>query len=157
MVVHLAEQLEVPLRERNRLLLAAGYAPQSQPGRWTIQQLSPIRDALGRVLAGHEPYPAIAVDRTWNLVASNSALDPLLSAWLRSCWRHRSTAPDWPFTPTVWRRGSSISASGVGTSCIDSAVGRGTGTRAFRSSTRSFSATPGPIPLTTARLRRDHG
>ncbi len=79
MVVHLAEQLEVPLRERNRLLLAAGYAPQYSARSLDDPELSPIRDALGRVLGGHEPFPAIAVDRMWNLVASNAALDPLLS------------------------------------------------------------------------------
>jgi transcriptional regulator with XRE-family HTH domain len=79
MVVHLAEQLEVPLRDRNRLLLAAGYAPQYSARALDDPELSPIRDALGRVLAGHEPYPAIAVDRLWNLIASNAALDPLLA------------------------------------------------------------------------------
>jgi transcriptional regulator with XRE-family HTH domain len=79
MVVHLAQQLEVPLRERNRLLLAAGYAPQYSARSLDDPELSPIRDALGRVLGGHEPFPAIAVDRMWNLVASNAALDPLLS------------------------------------------------------------------------------
>lgn len=78
MVLHLAEQLQVPLRERNQLLLAAGYAPQYAARSLEDPDMSPIRDALGRVLSGHEPYPAIAVDRQWNLVASNSALGPLL-------------------------------------------------------------------------------
>jgi transcriptional regulator with XRE-family HTH domain len=78
MVLHLAEQLQVPLRERNQLLLAAGYAPEFEARGLDDPELAPIRDALGRVLAGHEPYPAIAVDRGWNLVASNSALAPLL-------------------------------------------------------------------------------
>ena len=78
MVVHLAEQLQVPLRERNQLLLAAGYAPQYAARSLEDPEMAPIRDALGRVLAGHEPYPAIAVDRGWNLVASNAALGPLL-------------------------------------------------------------------------------
>jgi transcriptional regulator with XRE-family HTH domain len=78
MVNHLAERLEVPLRERNQLLLAAGYAPRFEARTLDDPELAPVRDALGRVLAGHEPYPAIAVDRAWNLVASNSALDPLL-------------------------------------------------------------------------------
>ncbi len=78
MVLHLAEQLEVPLRERNQLLLAAGYAPQYGARSLEDPDMSPIRDALGRVLAGHEPYPALAVDRGWNLVASNAALGPLL-------------------------------------------------------------------------------
>jgi transcriptional regulator with XRE-family HTH domain len=78
MVLHLAAQLEVPLRERNQLLLAAGYAPRYSSRSLDDPELAPIRDALGRVLAGHEPYPAIAVDRAWNLVMSNSALGPLL-------------------------------------------------------------------------------
>jgi transcriptional regulator with XRE-family HTH domain len=78
MVVHLAEQLQVPLRERNQLLLAAGYAPQYGARSLEDPDMAPIRDALGHVLSGHEPYPAIAVDRGWNLVASNAALGPLL-------------------------------------------------------------------------------
>ncbi len=78
MVVHLAEQLQVPLRERNQLLLAAGYAPQYGARSLDDPELAPIRDALGHVLAGHEPYPALAVDAEWNLVASNGALGPLL-------------------------------------------------------------------------------
>jgi transcriptional regulator with XRE-family HTH domain len=78
MVVHLAEQLEVPLRDRNQLLLAAGYAPQYGARSLDDPDMAPVRDALGRVLAGHEPYPAIAVDRSWNLVASNSALGVML-------------------------------------------------------------------------------
>jgi transcriptional regulator with XRE-family HTH domain len=78
MLLHLAEQLEVPLRDRNQLLLAAGYAPRFGARSLDDPDLAPIRDALGHVLAGHEPYPAIAVDRGWNLVASNGALGPLL-------------------------------------------------------------------------------
>jgi transcriptional regulator with XRE-family HTH domain len=78
MVLHLAEQLEVPLRERNQLLLAAGYAPRYGARSLDAPEMAPMRDALGRVLAGHEPYPAIAVDRGWNLVASNASLAPLL-------------------------------------------------------------------------------
>jgi transcriptional regulator with XRE-family HTH domain len=78
MVLTLAERLQVPLRERNRLLLAAGYAPEYESRSLDDPELSPIRDALGRVLSGHEPYPAIAVDHHWNLVASNGALGVLL-------------------------------------------------------------------------------
>jgi transcriptional regulator with XRE-family HTH domain len=78
MVLHLAEQLEVPLRERNQLLLAAGYAPQYAARSLEDAEMAHVRDALGRVLTGHEPYPALAVDRGWNLVASNGALGPLL-------------------------------------------------------------------------------
>lgn len=78
MVLHLAEQLEVPLRERNQLLLAAGYAPRYGARSLDDPDLSAIREAVSRLLASHEPYPALAVDRAWNLVASNAALGPLL-------------------------------------------------------------------------------
>jgi transcriptional regulator with XRE-family HTH domain len=78
MLERLAGALQVPLRERNQLLLAAGYAPQYEARTLDDPALAPIRDALGRLLTGHEPYPALAVDRAWNLVASNAALGPLL-------------------------------------------------------------------------------
>jgi transcriptional regulator with XRE-family HTH domain len=78
MVVNLAEQLEVPLRERNQLLLAAGYAPRYEARPFDDPALSEVRDAVSRVLDAHEPYPAIAVDRHWNLIASNGALGPML-------------------------------------------------------------------------------
>ncbi len=78
MVLHLAAQLDIPLRERNQLLLAAGYAPQYGARSLDAPEMAPVRDALGHVLAGHEPYPAIAIDHGWNLVASNGALGVLL-------------------------------------------------------------------------------
>jgi MmyB-like transcription regulator ligand binding domain len=78
MLVHLADQLEVPLRERNQLLLAAGYAPRYGARDLDDPEMASVRDALGRVLEGHEPFPAFAIDRSWNLVASNGALGPLL-------------------------------------------------------------------------------
>ena len=78
MVLGLADHLEIPLRERNQMLLAAGYAPRFGSRSLDDPELSVIRAALGRVLDAHEPYPALAVDRAWNLVASNAALGPLL-------------------------------------------------------------------------------
>lgn len=78
LVLALAEQLEVPLRERNQLLLAAGYAPRYSAHELDDPKLARVRDAIGHVLSGHEPYPAFAVDRSWNMVASNAALGPLL-------------------------------------------------------------------------------
>ena len=79
MVLQLATRLDVPLRERNQLLLAAGYAPRYEARSLdTDPSLARIRDAVGHVLAGHEPYPAFAIDGGWNLVMSNSALGPLL-------------------------------------------------------------------------------
>jgi transcriptional regulator with XRE-family HTH domain len=77
MVLHLAERLDVPLRERNRLLLAAGYAPVFPEHTLDDDELAPVRDALERFLAAHEPYPAIVVDRRWDIVLANRAV-----AWL---------------------------------------------------------------------------
>lgn len=73
MVLHLAEQLDIPLRERNALLVAAGYAPVFKERPLEDPTLQAARKAVDLVLAGHEPYPAIAVDRHWTLVASNRA------------------------------------------------------------------------------------
>jgi transcriptional regulator with XRE-family HTH domain len=77
MVLHLAETLEVPLRERNRLLLAAGYAPVYSQHTLEEPELEPIKAALDQLLAAHEPFPAVVVDRAWNLVAGNPAVQML--------------------------------------------------------------------------------
>ncbi len=74
MVLHLAEQLEVPLRERNALLLAAGHAPVFGQRGIEEPEMGPVRDALDAVLRGHEPYPAVVVDRHWGMVAGNRAV-----------------------------------------------------------------------------------
>lgn len=78
LVLHLAEQLRVPLRDRNRLLLAAGYAPVFNERPLDDPALDTVRSAVERVLQVHEPYPAIAVDRHWTLLASNRAIAPVL-------------------------------------------------------------------------------
>jgi transcriptional regulator with XRE-family HTH domain len=78
MVLNLARRLEVPLRERNTLLVAAGYAPVFRERPLTDPALQAARRAIDLVLAGHEPYPALAIDRHWTLVASNRALAPFL-------------------------------------------------------------------------------
>jgi len=78
MVVHLAERLQVPLRDRNGLLLAAGYAPMYGQRDLDEPAMGPVREALDRVLAGHEPYPAVAVDRHWGMIAGNRAIALLL-------------------------------------------------------------------------------
>jgi transcriptional regulator with XRE-family HTH domain len=79
MILHLAERLDIPLRERNVLLLAAGYAPVFPLRPLDDPALRPARKAVDLVLAGHEPYPAVAIDRHWTLVAANGAV-PLLLA-----------------------------------------------------------------------------
>ncbi|MGP0089735.1 MAG: helix-turn-helix domain-containing protein [Xanthobacteraceae bacterium] len=75
MVLRLAERLDVPLRERNALLLAAGFAPafQERP----LAELTSARQAIEQILQAHRPYPAFAVDRNWNIVLSNKALPQL--------------------------------------------------------------------------------
>ncbi|WP_437821063.1 helix-turn-helix domain-containing protein [Sorangium sp. So ce1078] len=79
MVVHLAERLDVPLRDRNQLLVAAGYAPLYPERSLDDPALAAARKAVDLVLAGHEPYPAVAIDRHWTLVAANGAIGPLLA------------------------------------------------------------------------------
>ncbi|WP_105428417.1 helix-turn-helix domain-containing protein [Neorhizobium sp. T6_25] len=79
MLLHLAERLEVPLRERNPMLLAAGFAPVFAERKLDDPALQPARRAIDMVLKGHEPFPALAVDRHWTLVAANAAVAPLLA------------------------------------------------------------------------------
>lgn len=79
MLLHLAEQLDIPLRERNRLLGAAGYAPLYSQHDLADAALTPARQAIEQLLKAHEPYPALAVDRQWNLLAANSAVTPFLA------------------------------------------------------------------------------
>jgi transcriptional regulator with XRE-family HTH domain len=79
MVLRLAERLAVPLRARNALLLAAGYAPAYAERTLDDPALAPARRAIDAILKGHEPFPALAVDRHWTLVAANDAVPPLLA------------------------------------------------------------------------------
>ena len=74
MVLHLAERLEVPLRARNHLLLAAGFAPNFIERQLDDPSFAPAMEAVQRVLDGHAPNPAIAVDRHWNMIAANEAV-----------------------------------------------------------------------------------
>jgi len=80
MVLYLAEHLSVPLRERNGLLLAAGYAPSYS--RRALgdgsSDMTYVRDAIDRLLRSHEPYPAFVIDRSWNVVARNESTGVLL-------------------------------------------------------------------------------
>lgn len=73
LVLSLAEHLQVPLRERNALLLAAGYAPRYRESSLEDAAMAPVRDSIQRMLDAHDPYPALVVDRRWNLVMANVA------------------------------------------------------------------------------------
>lgn len=85
MIIKLTEQLDVPLRERNTLLLAAGYAPAYAQHALEEPELSSVRAALRQVLAGHEPYPAVVVNRWWEMLDGNPGamlLTEGCAAWL---------------------------------------------------------------------------
>lgn len=74
MVIRLADHLNVPLRERNQLLMAAGYAPVYTENSMESPALSVVRAAVHQVLIGHEPYPSLALDRGWNMVDANASI-----------------------------------------------------------------------------------
>jgi len=79
MVIRLADGLDVPLRHRNRLLMAAGFAPYYGERPLVDPSLSPALETVKLVLKGHEPFPAFAVDSRWNMVTANDAVGPLLA------------------------------------------------------------------------------
>lgn len=78
MVLRLGEHLDVPLRERNELLLAAGYAPVYPQSGFDAPEFETVRAAVRQLLAGHEPYPAIVCDRAWNLLDANTGIGFML-------------------------------------------------------------------------------
>lgn len=75
MILRLAEQLDVPLRDRNRLLVAGGFAPRFRERTLDSDDLAAARRAVARVLRAHEPYPAIVVDGRWDVVMTNQAVE----------------------------------------------------------------------------------
>ncbi|WP_067855444.1 helix-turn-helix domain-containing protein [Nocardia shimofusensis] len=79
MVIRLCEALDVPLRERNTFLLAGGYAPGYRESSLEDANLASVRAALDTMLSAHEPYPAVVVDRYWNLVTGNRAMGVLMT------------------------------------------------------------------------------
>jgi transcriptional regulator with XRE-family HTH domain len=79
MVLHLAEQLDIPLRERNAMLVAAGYAPIYRGRPLDDPALERARTVIDLILKAHEPYPALTVDRHWTMLAANIAVAPLLA------------------------------------------------------------------------------
>jgi transcriptional regulator with XRE-family HTH domain len=79
MVLRLAERLDVPLRERNAWLAAAGYAPLYRERDFADPAFATARRAVETVLAAHEPFPALAIDRHWRMLAHNRAVPPLLA------------------------------------------------------------------------------
>jgi transcriptional regulator with XRE-family HTH domain len=85
MILRLTEQLEVPLRDRNTVLLAGGYAPAYPEHGLAEPELAAVRAALRQVLTGHEPYPAVLVNRWWELIEGNASVASLTAGaapWL---------------------------------------------------------------------------
>ena len=80
LVLSLADRLSVPLRDRNLLLVAAGYAPVFPQQALDSTALAPARGAIELILRGHEPYPALAIDRHWTMVTANNAVARLLGS-----------------------------------------------------------------------------
>jgi transcriptional regulator with XRE-family HTH domain len=78
MVLHLSEELDVPLRGRNELMMAAGFAPAYTDHGLDHSETAEVRRSLQRILDGHRPYPAVLVDGMWNLVAANEAIGLLI-------------------------------------------------------------------------------
>jgi transcriptional regulator with XRE-family HTH domain len=79
MVLHLAERLEVPLRDRNHLLLAAGYAPAYRESALDSASLKPVAAAVRQILAGHEPYPAVVVNARSEMLDANASVGLFLA------------------------------------------------------------------------------
>jgi transcriptional regulator with XRE-family HTH domain len=79
MILHLAEQLDIPLRERNALLLAGGYAPVFAERRLDDPEMMEAQRAVDMILKGHEPFPALAVDRHWTMIAANTPISLLVA------------------------------------------------------------------------------
>jgi transcriptional regulator with XRE-family HTH domain len=85
MILKLTEHLAVPLRERNQLLLAGGYAPAYPQHGLDAPELANVRDALRQVLVGHEPHPALVLNRWWEMLDANAAVPVLIAGcapWL---------------------------------------------------------------------------
>ncbi|WP_341721190.1 helix-turn-helix transcriptional regulator [Micromonospora sp. FIMYZ51] len=74
LILRLAEQLDIPLVERNTMLLAAGYAPAYPSHELSDPELAPVRAAVRQILDGHRPYPAVLIDKHWRLVEANPAV-----------------------------------------------------------------------------------
>lgn len=81
-ILSLAQTLDVPLRERNALLLAAGYAPVYSEAPWNAQEMHSVVRALERVVRQHEPFPAIVMDRQWNVLMTNDAAPRFFSHFI---------------------------------------------------------------------------
>lgn len=88
-LLHLADALDVPFRERNTLLLAAGYAPIYAEGGIDDVEMKGVTDALRRMLVQHEPFPAVVMDRYWNVVMTNDATQRFFNSFIDMAAREK--------------------------------------------------------------------
>ncbi|CAM5240219.1 hypothetical protein STANM309S_04230 [Streptomyces tanashiensis] len=117
MVLKLAEHLEVPVRERNALLLAAGYAPRYAESPLDAPRLETLRWGIQQLLDGYEPYPALVVDGTYTVVAANRGIELLLGGVPEHLLTPPMNAMRLPLcTRRAWRPGSGTCGSGGATS-----------------------------------------
>ncbi len=118
LVMRLAEHLDVPLRGRNRLLLAAGFAPECSEQPLDAPQLSMVRLAISKVLTGHNPYPALVVDRGWNLVEANASIAVLIAGLPEDLLAPPCNVLRLSLHRAAWRPRFSTSINGASTSWI---------------------------------------
>lgn len=93
MILQLSEALQVPLRERNALLTAAGFAPIFQSRNLADPQMNQVMAAVRMMLANHEPFPAVAVDRSWNILHSNAPFDRMSNLFGDDVWARTGCGP----------------------------------------------------------------
>src|SRR5258708_8363172 len=86
-LLELAQALDVPLRERNLLLLTAGYAPVYSESAWNSMQMQSVTKSLDRILRQHEPFPAMVMDRYWNILLTNQAAPRFFDCFIEMCSR----------------------------------------------------------------------
>ena len=89
MLMDIAQALDIPLRERNTLLLAAGYAPIYQESAWDALEMQSVTSALARILRQHEPFPAVVMDRYWNVLMTNESAPRFFNSFINLSARKR--------------------------------------------------------------------
>jgi transcriptional regulator with XRE-family HTH domain len=81
-LIHVAEALDVPFRDRNELLVAAGFAPVYREDAWNTDEMASVTRAIERILRHHEPFPAVVMDRYWNVVMRNASTPRFFNAFI---------------------------------------------------------------------------
>ncbi len=143
MLLRLADHLEVPLRERNQLLLAAGFAPIYSEAAYDSAPLAAVRQALDLVLRAHEPYPAVVVDRWWNLLAANDAIGRMTAGLPADLLEPPVNVLRLTLHPRGWHRASSTSVSGAASAHPAGPAGR----VHRRSPAHRFARRASPVPV----------